>query len=122
MENAIKLKDLNALLEAARQLDSLLKESPEIMAFAEALKESRETVLVVPQDRLILANEAAKILCVNSSMISKYVREGRLKPWYIPGSSNRRFKLADVWALPTQGQHSTAGADDSVAVRHEIGG
>lgn len=122
MEKAIKLKDLNALLEAARQLDSLLKESPEITAFAEVVKESREPVLVVPQDRLILAHEAAKILCVNPSMISKYVRAGMLKPWYIPGSSSRRFKLADVWALPGQSQYSTTEADDSVAVMHEIGG
>lgn len=119
MENAIKLKDLNALLEVARQLDSLLKESPEITAFAEAVKESREPVLVVPQDRLILAHEAAKILCVNPSMISKYVRVGMLKPWYIPGSSSRRFKLADVWALPIQSQYGTTEADDSVAVMHE---
>lgn len=116
MENAIKLKDLNALLEVARQLDSLLKESPESTAFAEAVKESREPVLVVPQDRLIPAHEAAKILCVNPSM---YVRVGMLKPWYIPGSSSRRFKLADVWALPIQSQYGTTEADDSVAVMHE---
>lgn len=70
MESAIKLKDLNVLLEAARQLDSLLKESPEIAALAAAVKESREPVLVMPQDRLILAHEAAKILSVNQSMIS----------------------------------------------------
>lgn len=64
MESAIKLNDLNVLLEAARQLDSLLKKSPEIAAFAAAVKESREPVLVMPQDRLILAHEAAKILSV----------------------------------------------------------
>ena len=122
MENAIKLKDLNALLEAARQLDSLLKESPEIAAFASAVKESREPVLVMPQDRLVLAHEAAKILSVNQSAISRYVREGRLVPWYIPGSSSRRFKLSDVWALPAQGQYNTSGAADSVAVMHELGG
>ena len=122
MESAIKLKDLNVLLEAARQLDSLLKESPEIAAFAATVKESREPVLVMPQDRLILAHEAAKILSVNQSMISRYVREGRLVPWYVPGSSIRRFKLADVWALPAQGQYSKAGANDSVAVMNELGG
>lgn len=84
MESAIKLNDLNVILEAARQLDSLLKESPEIAAFAAAVKESREPVLVMPQDRLILAHEAAKILSVNQSMISRYVREGRLVPGMSP--------------------------------------
>ena len=100
MAAQIRVDDLNALLEAGRALDKLLKESPAIAAFADAIQQSKEPVLVVEQDRLVRAGEASKILCVNRNQISKWVHEGVLKAFYTPGSSSAKFKVSDLWKIP----------------------
>lgn len=96
----IKVDDLNALLEAGRALDRLLKESPEIAAFADAVQQAKEPVLVVEHDRLVRAGEASKILCVNRNQIGQWVHEGLLKPFYTPNSNQMKFKLSDLWKIP----------------------
>lgn len=100
MAAQIRVSDLNALLEAGKQLNDLLKESPAITAFAEALQQSKEPILVVEQDRLVLAGEAAKILGTNKSQIGQYVKQGLLTPYYIAGSRLRRFQLSEIWKIP----------------------
>ena len=100
MVTQIRVSDLNALLEAGRQLNDLLKESPAITAFADALQQAKEPVLVVEQDRLVLAGEAARILGTNKVQISEYVKQGLLTPLYIAGSRCRRFRLSEIWKIP----------------------
>lgn len=100
MAAQIRVDDLNALLEAGKALDKLLKESPQIAAFADAIQQSKEPVLVVEHDRLVRAGEASKILCVNRNQISKWVHEGVLKAFYTPGSSSAKFKVSDLWKIP----------------------
>jgi hypothetical protein len=104
MAAQIKLDDLNALLEAGKALSSLLDNNPNIQAFAEIVAQAKEPVLVVDGDRLVLASEAARLLGVNKTRISHFVKEGLLRPWYLPGSTARRYRLSEVWALPKQQQ------------------
>ena len=99
MAAQIRVDDLNALLEAGKALSSLLEKNPSIERFAETMAQAKEPVLVVDGDRLILAGEAASILGVNKTMISRYVKEGLLRPWIVRGSRSRRFRLSDVWSL-----------------------
>ena len=56
-----------------------------------------------PHDRLVRVSEAAKILGVNKSAISRYVRDGMLTPYYVPHSSSRRFRISDVWEIARRG-------------------
>lgn len=100
MAGQIRIDDLNALLEAGKALDKLLNESPQIAAFADAVQQAKEPVLVVEHDRLVRAGEASKILCVNRNQISKWVHEGLLKAFYTPGSSSAKFKVSDLWKIP----------------------
>lgn len=98
----MKISDLDAMLEKGQKLKALLEESSAVAVFAEALRDARDPVLVLEQDRLVRAGEAAKILGINQSTINSYVREGKLTPWYTPGSHQRKFKLSDIWAIPSQ--------------------
>ena len=93
---------LDELLEKAQKLREFLEESPEIMAFAKSLQDSRDPVLLMQQDRLVRASETASILGVNPNTIGKYVKEGRLKAWYTPGSSQRKYRLSEIWGIPQE--------------------
>lgn len=94
---AISVDDLDKLIEKGKELKALLEKSPEITAFAKAVADNAKPVLVVDNDRLILAGEAASILGVNKSTIGRYIDEGLLNVYYVPHSSRRRFKLSEVW-------------------------
>ncbi|MBR2214391.1 MAG: hypothetical protein IJ849_01375 [Selenomonadaceae bacterium] len=95
----MKLAELDALLEKGEKLKRLLEGNPEIAAFASALRECRDPVLVIEQDRLVRAGEAAKILGCNQNTVNGYVCMGKLTAWYTPGSTQRKYKLSEVWAL-----------------------
>lgn len=99
---AIKLDDLNALVEKGRELQQLLQASPEIAAFAEHLQQSREPVLLLEHDRLVRAGEAAAILGVNRSTIGKFVSDGLLTAYFTPGSTSRKFRISELWAIPKE--------------------
>ena len=106
MGSSISLDALDAMLAKGQELKALLESSPEIAAFAEALKETKGPVLVLPGERFIRAGEAAKILGVNASAISQYAKEGRLTAYYTPGSNQRRYMLSAVLALPQMSQET----------------
>jgi hypothetical protein len=98
MSKLVDIGDIQQLLTAAKKLKKLLQESPEVMAFAEAIKDSRDPVLVLENDRLIRAGEAAEILCCSKNCIGTYCRDGLLTPYYTPGSTKRKFRLSEVWS------------------------
>lgn len=100
MGQTLKLDDLNAMIEKGRELQMLLRQSPEIVAFAEGLQQAKEPVLLLEQDRLVLAGEAASILGTSKSTIGQFVKQGLLTPYYTPGSSFRKFRLSEIWAIP----------------------
>lgn len=95
----ITVDSLEALIAKGRELQDILQSTPELATFAEALANAKEPVLLVDSDRLVLSGEAAKILGVNKSAISRYVRDGLLTPYYVPHSSSRRFRISDVWKI-----------------------
>ena len=100
MAKEIRLEDLDALLAKGQELKALLESSPEIAAFAEILRENSKPVFVIPGERLVRAGEAARILGGNENTIAQYVRDGRLKAYYTPGSCHRKFMLSAVWSIP----------------------
>ena len=89
------------MLAKARELQSILKETPEVLAFLQLAKETNgeAAILPMPADRLIRAGEAAKILCVDKGTIYRYEREGKLEAWRTDGSSQKKFWLKKVMAL-----------------------
>lgn len=99
MSKSANIGDIQQLLTAAEKLKKLLQESPEIAAFAEAVKDSRDPVLVLENDRLIRAGEAAEILGCNKNAIGRYCRDGLLAAYYTPDSSYRKYRLSEVWGL-----------------------
>ena len=106
MGRSISLDALDAMLAKGQELKALLESSPEIAAFAEALRETKGPILVLPGERFIRAGEAAKILGVNENTISQYARQGRLTAYYTPGSSHRKYMLSAVLALPQMAQET----------------
>lgn len=92
--------DIDQMLEKARSLEALLKGSPELLAFATRLAEARDPVIILENDRLIRAGEAASILGVNENTIGRYVRDGILRAYSVPGCSHRKFRLSEVRQLP----------------------
>jgi excisionase family DNA binding protein len=99
---AIKIDDLDALITKGRELKQLLQSSPEIAAFADGLRQSREPVLLMEHDRLVRAGEAASILGVNKSTIGKYVNDGLLTAYFTPGSTSRKFRISELWKIPKE--------------------
>ena len=100
MGQTIKLDDLEMMIEKGKELQRLLQQSPEIIAFAGAVQQAKEPVLLLEHDRLVLAGEAATILGTSKSHIGQLVKQGLLTPYYTPGSSYRKFRLSEVWAIP----------------------
>jgi excisionase family DNA binding protein len=88
------------MIEKGKELQRLLQSSPEIVAFAKTLQQAKEPVLLLENDRLVQAGEAANILGVNKSYIGQLVKQGLLTPYYTPGSSYRKFRLSEVWSIP----------------------
>lgn len=78
--------------------------TPELIRFLELSQNADTVLLPVKGDKLIFSGEAAKILRVNSTMISRYVREGLLQPVYTPHGKDRKFWLSEVLALPKKSQ------------------
>lgn len=104
MAQTLRLDDLEAMVQKGRELQNLLRQSPEIVAFVEGLQQAKEPVLLLEQDRLVGAGEAATILGVNRNSIGGYVKQGLLTPYYTPGSSSRKFRLSEVWQIPQKGE------------------
>lgn len=101
MEN-IKMKDLDTLITKGKELQAILRENPDIISFLRLLKELGDEAAILPAkaDRLIRAGEAAKILGVSKGTIYRYEREGKLQAWHTADSSQKKFWLTQVMALP----------------------
>lgn len=83
--------------------DLALALTPEVIRFLELSQNADTSVMPIKGDALIESGEAAKVLDVSKTMISRYVREGRLDAYYVPHSSRRKFWLSEVKALATKG-------------------
>ena len=73
--------------------------TPEMIRFMELTRDTGAMVMPVKGDTLIFMNDAAKVLHTNSTMISRYVKEGLLRPVYTPHCNKRKFWLSEVKAL-----------------------
>lgn len=104
MEN-LNLENLDTLISKAKELQHLLEESPEILAYLRLINETDARKLFPPKydDVLLRVGDAAKILGVNSSTIHKYVKSGKLNRYYVEGSSHSRFWRSEVKALAKRG-------------------
>lgn len=97
----IDTEKLDALIKKAQELERLLKESPEIIAYLRLMKEIDAEKLNPPKidDVLLRRGEAAKILGVSQGAISRYAKEGKLKRYLVAGSSHWRYWRSEVKAL-----------------------
>lgn len=84
------MTDVKELLELKEAL------TPELIRFLELTQGIEGVVMPVKADKLIRQGEAAEVLDVSRSTISRYVREGLLQPVYTPHSSQRKFWLSEV--------------------------
>ena len=73
--------------------------TPEILEFLRLSQNADTSIMPIKGDKLIQMSEAASVLNVNPSMISRYVKEGLLTAYYTPHSSRRKFWLSEVKKL-----------------------
>lgn len=92
--STIDLNELAAFITQAQKLQDILHD---IVPYIEVIKQQ------VPNDRLVRAGEAARILGVSKSKIGHYVKAGLLKPYYTD-SEFQKFWLSEVKALPKEEQ------------------
>ena len=87
-------------LDELRKIHDAL--TPELIRYLE-LTNGTGMVMPIKGDMLIQQSEAAKVLDVNTTSISRFVREGILTPYYTPFSTRRKFWLSEVKALAKKG-------------------
>ena len=97
----ISLEKLDALIEKGRELKKLLTQTPEILTYLQLINDIDDDKIQTPKidDVLIRAGDAARILGVNQSTISHYVKSGRLRGYLVAGSSHLKFWRSEVKAL-----------------------
>ena len=88
--STIDLNELASFITQAQKLQDILHD---VVPYIEVIKQG------MPNDRLIRAGEAARILGVSKSKIGQYVKAGLLKPYYTD-SEFQKFWLSEVKALP----------------------
>lgn len=93
--------NLSGVIEQLEKIQTILKESPEVLTFLNLVKETKVPALVTPvkSDVLLEAGDVAKVLKVSTAKISQYVKEGVLPAYYVPDSNHRKFWLSDVKGL-----------------------
>ena len=92
--STLDLDELSKFVAQAQKLQDILHD---VVPYIEVIKQQ------VPNDRLIRAGEAARILGVSKSKIGHYVKAGLLKPYYTD-SEFQKFWLSEVKALPKEEQ------------------
>lgn len=92
--STIDLNELATFITQAQKLQDILHD---VVPYIEVIKQQ------VPNDRLIRAGEAARVLGVSKSKIGHYVKAGLLKPYYTD-SEFQKFWLSEVKALPKEEQ------------------
>ena len=99
--NDFSLEKLDALIAKGRELKKLLTQTPEILTYLQLINDIDNDKIQTPKvdDMLIRAGDAARILGVNQSTISHYVKSGRLRGYLIAGSSHLKFWRSEVKAL-----------------------
>lgn len=90
--STIDLNELATFITQAQKLQDILHD---VVPYIEVIKQQ------VPNDRLIRAGEAARILGVSKSKIGHYVKAGLLTPYYTD-SEFQKFWLSEVKALPKE--------------------
>ena len=88
--------DIAETLEAVREIDRLTKENPSILLIVKELKEQKNNVLPIVSDAFVSQKMAAKILGTSPATLCRFVNEGLLDCWILPGQSERRYKLSDL--------------------------
>lgn len=84
-------------IEELEKLSKLL--TPEMLRFMELAQNVEPVIMPIKGDTLIYMSEAAKVLHTNTTMISRYVREGLLRPVFTPHCRKRKFWLSEVKGL-----------------------
>ena len=96
--------ELEKALETAEKLKALLAESPQVLDYMHTVERlDGQPVLPVQTDCYISARQAGAQLAVSKQVIYRYVRSGRLTPYYLPDIAAMRFKLSDVLGLAHRG-------------------
>ena len=97
----VNFENLDALITKAQELKKLLSESPEIITYLRLINEvdAEKLSTLKVDDVLLRSGEAAKILGVDSSAITRYVKAGKLKRYLIAGSTHWRYWRSEVKAL-----------------------
>lgn len=96
--------ELEKALETAEKLKALLAESPQVLDYMHTVERlDGQPVLPVQADCYISARQAGAQLAVSKQVIYRYVRSGRLTPYYLPDITSMRFRLSDVLGLASKG-------------------
>ena len=97
--DTLDLATLEKYTEAAQKLQTIMQE---LTPYVETLKTA-----TLPDDRLVRAGEAAKILGVSPNKIGTFAKAGLLTSFYTD-SNQKKFWLSQVRALPKEKPWSIA--------------
>ena len=82
------------LMDVVREIDRITKENPAIPIVIKALQEG---VDVPREDRFVGLSKAAEILGTSRNYVCELVGKGQIPCWVLPGRSERKFKLSDLY-------------------------
>lgn len=89
--------DVAEALEMVREIDKLTKENPAILMLIENMKDTEPKPIVT--DCFVSMGKAAEILGTNVNYVCDMVKKGLLPCWVLPGKTQRKFKLSDIYSF-----------------------
>lgn len=102
----MEIAELKQAVELAKELKSILTETPEIAQFLNG-----EMSAFIPEHcyRLMTVSQAAEALCVNPNRIREYVNNGLLECVYTPPVSHMKITVSSVNKLIQQCREGKGG-------------
>ena len=92
----IDLDKLRECVELARELERIAEKVTPMLQLIKELGNDRRVLIPPATDRFISYSEVLKILKVGDAVIKALVKQGRLTPLYVAGSSAKKFRLSEV--------------------------
>lgn len=98
----VNMQNLSELVHIGQQLQEMLENNPQVLEYLRLAQETGGHIVMAPVkvDKLIEAKEAAEILKVPVGRIGEYVKSGLLQAYVTPPTTNRKFWVSDVLAIP----------------------
>ena len=98
----VNLEKLDKIVQKGQQLQELLEKNPQLLEFMRLVNatEGKAVLAPVKADKLIEAKEVASILKIPIGRVGEYVKAGYLTAYTTPPTTNRKYWISQVLAIP----------------------